>query len=120
VGLRAGLDIVWKRKIPIPCRESNPDHPIVQPIGLETSTDKNKNTVSLCVTTKNASPFVGNMTILRCQTTNMTQFFKMRRNVFVITNWYFSIWSKLFTARKEQNTWKRKIDLCEERRMYKP
>jgi hypothetical protein len=32
VGLRAVLDIVVKRKIPIPRRESNPRTPIVQPI----------------------------------------------------------------------------------------
>jgi hypothetical protein len=30
VDLRAGLDTVWKRKIPSPRRESNTDHPIVQ------------------------------------------------------------------------------------------
>jgi hypothetical protein len=28
LGPRAGLDIVTKRKIPSPCRESNPDHPL--------------------------------------------------------------------------------------------
>jgi hypothetical protein len=32
VGPRAGLDAVLKRKIPSPCRKSNPNHPIVQPI----------------------------------------------------------------------------------------
>jgi hypothetical protein len=31
VGLSAGLDTVSKRKISSPHRESNPDHPIVQP-----------------------------------------------------------------------------------------
>jgi hypothetical protein len=29
---RAGLDMVSKRKIPSTCQESNPNHPIVQPI----------------------------------------------------------------------------------------
>jgi hypothetical protein len=29
---RAGLDTVAKRKIPSPPRESNPDHPVVQPV----------------------------------------------------------------------------------------
>jgi hypothetical protein len=33
MGPRAGLDIVSRRKIPGPRRESNPDHPIVQPVG---------------------------------------------------------------------------------------
>jgi hypothetical protein len=32
VGPRAGLDMVSKRKIPSPRRESNSDHPIVQPV----------------------------------------------------------------------------------------
>jgi hypothetical protein len=32
VGPRTSLDMVSKRKIPSPRRESNPDHPIVQPI----------------------------------------------------------------------------------------
>jgi hypothetical protein len=32
VGPKAGLDTVSKRKIPNPRQESNPDHPIVQPI----------------------------------------------------------------------------------------
>jgi len=32
VGPRAVLDAVEKRKIPSPRRESNPDHPIVQPV----------------------------------------------------------------------------------------
>jgi hypothetical protein len=32
VGPRASLDTVSKRKIPSPCRDSNPDHPIVQPV----------------------------------------------------------------------------------------
>jgi hypothetical protein len=32
VGPRAVLDAVVKRKIPSPCRESNPRTPIVQPI----------------------------------------------------------------------------------------
>jgi hypothetical protein len=32
VGPRTGLYEVVKRKIPIPRRESNPDHPIVQPV----------------------------------------------------------------------------------------
>jgi hypothetical protein len=32
VGLRAVLDAVVKRKIPSPCRESNPRTPIVQPV----------------------------------------------------------------------------------------
>jgi hypothetical protein len=32
VGPRAGLDMVSKRKFPSPHRESNPDHPIVQPL----------------------------------------------------------------------------------------
>jgi hypothetical protein len=32
VGPRAVLDAVVKRKIPIPCRESNPGTPIVQPV----------------------------------------------------------------------------------------
>jgi hypothetical protein len=32
VGLSAGLDMVSKRKIPSPCRESKPGHPIVQPV----------------------------------------------------------------------------------------
>jgi hypothetical protein len=32
VGLRAILDKVLKRKIPSPHRESNPNHPIVQPV----------------------------------------------------------------------------------------
>jgi hypothetical protein len=32
VGPRAGLDAVSKRKIPSSGRESNPDHPIVQPV----------------------------------------------------------------------------------------
>jgi hypothetical protein len=31
-GSGAGLDTVSKRKIPSPRRESNPDHPIVQPV----------------------------------------------------------------------------------------
>jgi hypothetical protein len=31
VGPRAGLDVVSKRKIPSPLRESNPDQPIAQP-----------------------------------------------------------------------------------------
>jgi len=33
MGPRAGLDLVVKRKIPSPRRESKPDHPIVQPVG---------------------------------------------------------------------------------------
>jgi hypothetical protein len=33
VGFTAGLDTVAKRKIPIPRQESNPVHPIVQPVG---------------------------------------------------------------------------------------
>jgi hypothetical protein len=32
VGLRVVLDVVVKRKIPNPCRESNPRTPIVQPV----------------------------------------------------------------------------------------
>jgi hypothetical protein len=32
MGPRAGLGMVSKRKIPSPRRESNPDHPIVQPV----------------------------------------------------------------------------------------
>jgi hypothetical protein len=36
VGPRAVLDAVVKTKIPSPCRESNPIHPIAQPI---TTTD---------------------------------------------------------------------------------
>jgi hypothetical protein len=32
VGHRASLDAVVKRKIHSLCRESNPDHPVVQPI----------------------------------------------------------------------------------------
>jgi hypothetical protein len=32
VGPRASLDTVEKRKIPSPCRDSNPDHPIVEPV----------------------------------------------------------------------------------------
>jgi hypothetical protein len=32
VGFRAGLDAESKRKIPNPRRDSNPDHPIVQPV----------------------------------------------------------------------------------------
>jgi hypothetical protein len=32
VGPSASLDTVSKRKIPSPRRESNPDHPIVQPV----------------------------------------------------------------------------------------
>jgi hypothetical protein len=32
VGSRADLDTVSKRKIPSPRRDSNPDHPIVQPV----------------------------------------------------------------------------------------
>jgi hypothetical protein len=32
VGPRAGLDTVSKTKIPSPREESNPDHPIVQPV----------------------------------------------------------------------------------------
>jgi hypothetical protein len=32
VGPRAGLNTVSKRKIPSPRRESNPDHPIFQPV----------------------------------------------------------------------------------------
>jgi hypothetical protein len=32
VGPRAGLHTVSKRKFPSPRRESNPDHPIVQPV----------------------------------------------------------------------------------------
>jgi hypothetical protein len=32
VGPRAVLDVVVKRKFPRPCRESNPDHPIAQPV----------------------------------------------------------------------------------------
>jgi hypothetical protein len=32
VGLSAGLDVVLKRKIRSPRRESNPNHPIVQPL----------------------------------------------------------------------------------------
>jgi hypothetical protein len=31
MGPKAGLDAVAKRKIPTPCRESNPRTPIVQP-----------------------------------------------------------------------------------------
>jgi len=32
LGLRAGLDLVVQRKIPIPCWESNPRTPMVQPV----------------------------------------------------------------------------------------
>jgi hypothetical protein len=32
VGPTAGMDTMVKRKIPSPCRESNYDHPIVQPV----------------------------------------------------------------------------------------
>jgi hypothetical protein len=32
MGHRTGMDTVSKRKIPSPCRDLNPDHPIVQPI----------------------------------------------------------------------------------------
>jgi hypothetical protein len=32
VGLTAGLEAVVKRKIPSSLRESNPDHPVVQPV----------------------------------------------------------------------------------------
>jgi hypothetical protein len=32
VSPKAGLDAVSKRKIPSICRDSNPDHPMVQPI----------------------------------------------------------------------------------------
>jgi len=32
VGSRAGLEMVSKRHIPSPHRESNPDHPILQPV----------------------------------------------------------------------------------------
>jgi hypothetical protein len=32
MGPRAGLDTVSKKKIPGPRRDSNPDHPIVQPV----------------------------------------------------------------------------------------
>jgi hypothetical protein len=32
VGPRAGLEAVSKRKIPSPCWEYKPDHPIVQPV----------------------------------------------------------------------------------------
>jgi len=32
VGPRTGLDAVSKRKIPSPRRDSNPNHPIVQPV----------------------------------------------------------------------------------------
>jgi hypothetical protein len=32
VGPRASLDMVSKRKFSSPCRDSNPDHPIVQPV----------------------------------------------------------------------------------------
>jgi hypothetical protein len=32
VGPRAGLDTVVKRKTPSRRRESNPDHPIIQPV----------------------------------------------------------------------------------------
>jgi hypothetical protein len=32
VGPRTGLDAVSKRKLPSPCRESNPDYPIIQPV----------------------------------------------------------------------------------------
>jgi hypothetical protein len=31
MGFRVDLDIVSKRKIPTPCRELNPNHPIIQP-----------------------------------------------------------------------------------------
>jgi hypothetical protein len=34
VGPRDGLDTVSKRKIPTPCRESNPDNLIVPPVAL--------------------------------------------------------------------------------------
>jgi hypothetical protein len=32
MGPRAVLDVVVKRKIPSPCRDSNPDYPIVQSV----------------------------------------------------------------------------------------
>jgi hypothetical protein len=32
VGSKAGMDAVSKKKIRSPRRESNPDHPIVQPV----------------------------------------------------------------------------------------
>jgi len=32
VGPRTGLDMVLKKKIPSPHQESNPDHPVIQPI----------------------------------------------------------------------------------------
>jgi hypothetical protein len=32
VGPNAGLYMVSKRKIPNPCRDSNPDYPIIQPV----------------------------------------------------------------------------------------
>jgi hypothetical protein len=34
VSPRAGLDTVSKRKIPSPCRISNPDHAIIQPVAI--------------------------------------------------------------------------------------
>jgi hypothetical protein len=37
VGPSTGLHTVMKRKIPIPHRESNPDHPIVQLVPTELS-----------------------------------------------------------------------------------
>jgi hypothetical protein len=40
VGPRAVLDAVVKRKIPSPCRESNPRTPIVQPVSCSNS-DRN-------------------------------------------------------------------------------
>jgi hypothetical protein len=39
VGPRAGLDEVVKRKIPNPCRESNPRTPIVQPVAQRYTTE---------------------------------------------------------------------------------
>jgi hypothetical protein len=41
VGPRFGLDVVLKGKIPSPSRESNPDHPILQPLASR-HTDYNK------------------------------------------------------------------------------
>jgi hypothetical protein len=39
VGPRAGLYTVSKRKIPIPHQDSNPDHPIVQPVVVAVPTE---------------------------------------------------------------------------------
>jgi hypothetical protein len=36
VGPRAGLDVVEKRKILRPCRDSNPRNPVVQPVAIPT------------------------------------------------------------------------------------